>query len=283
MSGAAGCAWAHVWRGQRGSHLLAECRAQKTGPKLYMPGERGSRAACAHDCCHARPPRAVPDQAPTRAPRRRRSYGRVYKGRWRSGTVAIKVIAHDGSVASQISGLRESLLCKNITHPNVVRAPRRPPGAPARARLRNRRGPYAPATGAGASSHGRCCPPACPRRPLLAAEAHLSGPPVRTKQPHPHTWQACGGGAAGTRTQSHPSAVAALTLPCPLRRAGADVQGAHDPRGHALRGQHEPGGQRRGCGPLPAQPRGRVERRRAPQPPPCPPMRRSNTRAMQLT
>jgi len=78
----------------------------------------------------------------------------VYKGRWRSGTVAIKVIAHDGSVASQISGLRESLLCKNITHPNVVRAPRRPPGAPARARPRDRRGPYAPATGAGASSHG---------------------------------------------------------------------------------------------------------------------------------
>ncbi len=125
MSGAAGCAWAHVWRGQRGSHLLAECRAQKTGPKLYMPGERGSRAACAHDCCHARPPRAVPDQAPTRAPRRRRSYGRVYKGRWRSGTVAIKVIAHDGSVASQISGLRESL------HAPQRGAP--PPPAPRRA------------------------------------------------------------------------------------------------------------------------------------------------------
>ena len=51
----------------------------------------------------------------------RRSYGKVYKGRWRGGTVAIKVIAHDGSVASQMSALRESLLCKNITHPNVVR------------------------------------------------------------------------------------------------------------------------------------------------------------------
>ncbi|KAK9842451.1 hypothetical protein WJX81_000763 [Elliptochloris bilobata] len=50
----------------------------------------------------------------------RGSYGRVYKGRWRGGTVAIKVIAHDGSVASQMSALRESLLCKNITHPNVV-------------------------------------------------------------------------------------------------------------------------------------------------------------------
>ena len=53
----------------------------------------------------------------------RRSYGKVYKGRWRGGTVAIKVIAHDGSVASQMSALRESLLCKNITHPNVVRKP----------------------------------------------------------------------------------------------------------------------------------------------------------------
>ena len=56
---------------------------------------------------------------------RGRSYGKVYKGRWRGGTVAIKIIAHDGSVASQMSALRESLLCKNITHPNVVRPPAR--------------------------------------------------------------------------------------------------------------------------------------------------------------
>ena len=58
-------------------------------------------------------------------PLRGRSYGKVYKGRWRGGTVAIKIIAHDGSVASQMSALRESLLCKNITHPNVVRSPPR--------------------------------------------------------------------------------------------------------------------------------------------------------------
>ena len=50
-----------------------------------------------------------------------RSYGKVYKGRWRGGTVAIKVLAHNGSVVRQMSALREALLCKNITHPNVVR------------------------------------------------------------------------------------------------------------------------------------------------------------------
>ena len=227
-------------------------------------------------------PRPTPDTDSPAIPcperrARRRSYGRVYKGRWRSGTVAIKVIAHDGSVASQISGLRESLLCKNITHPNVVRAPRRPPGAPARARPRDRRGPCAPATGACASSHGRCRPGVCPRRPRLPAEAHLSRRPAGTKQPQPHPRRACVGGPAVTRAQSRPSADAALPCaradlsvsevsrnggrhkartaiprhlryplpqPYPPRRAGADIQGAHDPRGHALGGQHEPGGQR---------------------------------------
>ena len=52
---------------------------------------------------------------------RDRSYGKVYKGRWRGGTVAIKVLQHGGNVALQISALRESLLCKNIMHPNIVR------------------------------------------------------------------------------------------------------------------------------------------------------------------
>jgi len=92
----------------------------------------------------------------------------VYKGRWRSGTVAIKVIAHDGSVASQISGLRESLLCKNITHPNVVRGP---PPAPRRA------GPGPPPRPPGTvrPCHGRrrlvawALPPGCmPKAPTPA-------------------------------------------------------------------------------------------------------------------
>ena len=52
---------------------------------------------------------------------RGRSFGKVYKGRWRGGMVAIKVLQHGGNVALQISALRESLLCKNIMHPNIVR------------------------------------------------------------------------------------------------------------------------------------------------------------------
>ena len=52
---------------------------------------------------------------------RGRSFGKVYKGRWRGGTVAIKVLEHGGSMALQVAALRESLLCKNIMHPNIVR------------------------------------------------------------------------------------------------------------------------------------------------------------------
>ncbi|BDA40615.1 probable LIM domain-containing serine/threonine-protein ki at C-terminar half [Coccomyxa sp. Obi] len=50
----------------------------------------------------------------------RGSFGRVYKGRWRGGTVAVKIINHDKHVGNNFDALRESVLCSNIQHPNVV-------------------------------------------------------------------------------------------------------------------------------------------------------------------
>ncbi len=223
-------------------------------------------------------PRPSPERAPTRAPRRgagrmgacTRAAGAAGRLRSRSSRTTAAWRARSPGCASPCSA-------RTSRTPTWCAAPRRPPGAPARARPRDRRGPYAPATGVGASSHGRCRPGVCPRRPRLPAEAHLSRRPAGTKQPQPHPRRACVGGPAGTRAQSRPSADAALPCaradlsvsevsrnggrhkartaiprhlryplpqPYPPRRAGADIQGAHDPRGHALGGQHEPGGQR---------------------------------------
>ena len=51
----------------------------------------------------------------------RRSFGRVYQGWWRGGSVAIKVVSHEGDLGGKVGALRESLLCSNIQHPHVVR------------------------------------------------------------------------------------------------------------------------------------------------------------------
>ncbi|WIA11806.1 hypothetical protein OEZ85_011898 [Tetradesmus obliquus] len=57
----------------------------------------------------------------------RGSYGRVYKGRWKAVTVAVKIIEHSegspGSASSggkRISARREMLVATSISHPNVV-------------------------------------------------------------------------------------------------------------------------------------------------------------------
>ena len=42
-------------------------------------------------------------------------------GRWRGAMVAVKVVAHDRSMASLAETLRESALSTSIVHPNVVR------------------------------------------------------------------------------------------------------------------------------------------------------------------
>jgi hypothetical protein len=41
-------------------------------------------------------------------------------GRWRGALVAVKVVAHDCSIASLAETLRESALSTSIQHPNVV-------------------------------------------------------------------------------------------------------------------------------------------------------------------
>ncbi|KAK9904772.1 hypothetical protein WJX75_002233 [Coccomyxa subellipsoidea] len=50
----------------------------------------------------------------------RGSFGKVYKGRWRGAIVAVKIVAHDCSLASLAETLRESALSTSIQHPNVV-------------------------------------------------------------------------------------------------------------------------------------------------------------------
>lgn len=45
----------------------------------------------------------------------------VAVGRWRGALVAVKVVAHDCSIASLAETLRESALSTSIQHPNVVR------------------------------------------------------------------------------------------------------------------------------------------------------------------
>jgi hypothetical protein len=51
----------------------------------------------------------------------RRSFGKVYQGWWRGGSVAIKVVPHEGELGGRADALRESLLCSNVQHPNIVR------------------------------------------------------------------------------------------------------------------------------------------------------------------
>jgi hypothetical protein len=50
-----------------------------------------------------------------------RSFGKVYQGWWRGGSVAIKVIPHEGELGEKVDALRESLLCSSVQHPHIVR------------------------------------------------------------------------------------------------------------------------------------------------------------------
>ena len=52
---------------------------------------------------------------------RRRSFGKVYQGWWRGGSVAIKIVPHEGALGEKVDALRESLLCSAIQHPHIVR------------------------------------------------------------------------------------------------------------------------------------------------------------------
>lgn len=44
----------------------------------------------------------------------------LFAGRWRAGSVAVKIINHDKHVGNNFDAMRESVLCSNINHPNVV-------------------------------------------------------------------------------------------------------------------------------------------------------------------
>ncbi|BDA50693.1 probable mitogen-activated protein kinase kinase kinase 12 at C-terminar half [Coccomyxa sp. Obi] len=50
----------------------------------------------------------------------RGSFGRVYKAIWRGGTVAVKVLSHEGSRTAKLNALHESLVSAHVHHPNVV-------------------------------------------------------------------------------------------------------------------------------------------------------------------
>lgn len=50
-----------------------------------------------------------------------RSFGKVYHGWWRGGSVAIKIVPHEGELGEKVDALRESLLCSAIQHPHIVR------------------------------------------------------------------------------------------------------------------------------------------------------------------
>ena len=49
-----------------------------------------------------------------------RSFGKVYQGWWRGGTVAIKVVPHEGDLGEKVEIVRESLLSSSIQHPQIV-------------------------------------------------------------------------------------------------------------------------------------------------------------------
>lgn len=42
-------------------------------------------------------------------------------GSWRGGTVAVKVLCHEGSRTAKLNALHESVVCAHVQHPNVVR------------------------------------------------------------------------------------------------------------------------------------------------------------------
>ncbi|BDA45294.1 probable focal adhesion kinase 1 at C-terminar half [Coccomyxa sp. Obi] len=50
----------------------------------------------------------------------RGSFGKVYHGWWRGGSVAIKIVPHEGELGEKVDALRESLLCSAIQHPHIV-------------------------------------------------------------------------------------------------------------------------------------------------------------------
>ncbi|CAL5227539.1 g10528 [Coccomyxa viridis] len=54
------------------------------------------------------------------APLGRGSYGKVYKGKWKGVTVAVKIVEHSAETEGELLQLRESLLSSSIVHPNVV-------------------------------------------------------------------------------------------------------------------------------------------------------------------
>ncbi|KAK9906630.1 hypothetical protein WJX75_005201 [Coccomyxa subellipsoidea] len=54
------------------------------------------------------------------APLGRGSYGKVYKGKWKGVTVAVKIVEHTSEANGGIRQLRESILSSSIIHPNVV-------------------------------------------------------------------------------------------------------------------------------------------------------------------
>ncbi|BDA46412.1 probable mitogen-activated protein kinase kinase kinase 11 [Coccomyxa sp. Obi] len=50
----------------------------------------------------------------------RGSYGKVYKGKWKGVTVAVKIVEHNAETESELMQLRESLLSSSVVHPNVI-------------------------------------------------------------------------------------------------------------------------------------------------------------------
>ena len=43
-----------------------------------------------------------------------------HAGSWRGGTVAVKVLCHEGSRTAKLNALHESVVCAHVQHPNVV-------------------------------------------------------------------------------------------------------------------------------------------------------------------
>ena len=42
--------------------------------------------------------------------------------KWRSCTVAVKVLSHEGSQSARVNALHESVVSQHVSHPNVVSA-----------------------------------------------------------------------------------------------------------------------------------------------------------------